>query len=75
MMNPPEPDIIINGQRLNEAQAMTVRVAVQCFAISMSEDTKDRIARLRLRENYLNRIKEINGYMAANMQRQEDGAA
>jgi hypothetical protein len=32
-----EPDIIINGVRLNTAQAMTVRVALTSFGLEMNE--------------------------------------
>jgi hypothetical protein len=59
-LDPPEPDIIINGHKLTEAQALTVRVALQCFAVTMDEDRwKD----VPIRNNYLSRIAEINRYM------------
>jgi hypothetical protein len=58
-MHPPEPHIVINGQQLTEAQAMTVRVALQAFAVSMEKERDDTI------RNYLARITEINRLMAA----------
>jgi hypothetical protein len=60
-MHPPEPHIVINGQELTEAQAMTVRVALQVFAVSVGEDPRYG----ETGRNYLARITEINRLMAA----------
>jgi hypothetical protein len=38
IMRPREPHIIINGHELNEAQAMTVRVALSLFAIELENN-------------------------------------
>lgn len=34
----PEPTVTINGKRLTEAQAMTVRVAIEHFASDLREE-------------------------------------
>ncbi len=36
-----EPEIIINGTKLTEGQAMTVRVALEAFASSLKNDKID----------------------------------
>ena len=33
-----EPDIMINGHALSEGESMTVRVAIQSFAMSLQSD-------------------------------------
>lgn len=57
-----EPEIIINGIRLTEAQAMTVRVALGMFCMSMSNDDalgSDATARA-IRNGYTYAIVGIN---------------
>jgi len=56
--DPPEPSITINGHELTEAQALTMRVALQCFALQI-EYAEDQTSR-----NYLDRIAEINAFMS-----------
>lgn len=59
-----EPKIIINGKILNDAQAMTVRVALQCYAVDLKENGlgEDWIGK-SIAEGYLRRIGEINQIM------------
>ena len=38
-----EPDIIVNGRRLSFAECMTIRVAVSCFQLQLT-DSKYRAA-------------------------------
>ena len=35
MMLPPEPEIIINGTTLSEAEAVTVRIAIEILAMTV----------------------------------------
>jgi hypothetical protein len=60
-----EPDIMINGQVLSEAEAMTVRVAIQTFAISLQSDGlgSDRHGEI-MTLAYLANIDQINLLMA-----------
>lgn len=60
-----EPTITINGQQLTEGQAMTIRVALETFAIDISshglgEDAHGQI----MRENYARIIGEIRALIA-----------
>jgi hypothetical protein len=58
----PEPTITINGVRLTEAQAMTVRVAVNNLAIDLTHDNplgNDEIGK-SIADGYQARIHEIN---------------
>jgi hypothetical protein len=59
LMDPPEPSIMINGHELTEAQAMTVRVALQIFVISITGDPRYG----ETERNYIARIAEINAFM------------
>jgi hypothetical protein len=59
-----EPEIIINGITLSEGESMTVRVAVQNFAISLEksglgEDQHGRI----MTQAYMSNIDRINDFM------------
>lgn len=56
-----EPDITINGCKLTEAQAMTVRVALVTFALDLREPDalgKDYTGR-GIRKGYKARVSEI----------------
>lgn len=56
-----EPDIVINGTRLTSAQAMTIRVALESFAMDMSRSHAlgtDKHG-IYMREAYLQRVAEI----------------
>lgn len=56
-----EPDMVINGKQLTEAQAMTVRVALQSFALDCYElPKKFPEGNNAIFPLYLERIKEIN---------------
>jgi hypothetical protein len=59
-----EPEIVINGTRLNFAQAMTVRVAVEIFASHIAETPKRE--RPPVYEGYMARIHEIREFIFAN---------
>lgn len=60
-----EPKIIINGIELTEAQALTVRVAVQSFAIGLSsQGLGDDATGMAIAAGYHARIAEINDIMA-----------
>ena len=53
-----EPDITINGTALNFAQAMTVRVAIETFAMSAADPEMGEIG-----QAYRARIEEIRQMM------------
>lgn len=56
-----EPAVIINGQTLTEAQAMTVRVALQSFANNLAEDgLGDDDHGEKMVELYLRNISDVN---------------
>lgn len=56
-----EPPITINGKTLTTAQAMTVRVAIQTFGMSLSQSGLGEDANgIALTQGYLARIREIN---------------
>jgi len=59
-----EPIITINGHRLHTGQAMTVRVALESFAIDLQRDGlgDDEHGR-RLTQHYLAAIEAINAMM------------
>lgn len=59
-----EPKITINGKVLNDAQAMVIRVAINSFKIDLQsnglgDDEHGKI----MTKLYLERIKEIGGYI------------
>ena len=60
-----EPIITINGHRLHTGQAMTVRVALQTFAIDLQRDGlgDDEHGR-RMTQHYLASIAAINSMIA-----------
>lgn len=55
-----EPDITINGKRLTAAQAMTVRVAIQSFAMELEHPWNEYGP---IGPAYLDRIQELNALM------------
>jgi hypothetical protein len=59
-----EPEIIINGITLSEAESMTVRVAVQNFAISLEKSGlgEDRHGQV-MTQAYMANIDRINDFM------------
>lgn len=62
MTLPGEPTIIINGVRLNAAQAMTIHVALQVYAMDLQDlPAKDRG---EIEQDYLACIGEINRIIA-----------
>lgn len=58
--NPPEPEIIMNGVKLNYAQSMCMRVALESFSFTVHKG-EDEIDAL-----YMARIEEIRKFMYAN---------
>ena len=54
-----EPNITINGAKLTRAQAMTVRVAIETFAITLGEGLGEDETGEAITANYLARIAEI----------------
>ena len=55
-----EPTITINDRQLTDAQAMTIRVAIESFASDLSENgLGDDETGKQTTKGYLNRIKEI----------------
>ena len=57
-----EPKITINGWDLTEGQACTLRVAMEEFAMQLSDpEFKRKLGQIG--ENYLDRIAEIRKYM------------
>jgi hypothetical protein len=64
-----EPDIVINGTRLNLAQSMTVRVALETFAITigtMPGMGSGRRPSTPSYEGYAARLEEIRTILFAN---------
>ena len=62
-----EPEITINGTALDFGQAMTVRVALENFAMYLCElPAKDRTGVFK---GYLTRIQEIREFIFANQPR------
>lgn len=59
-----EPDIIVNGTILTEAQAMTMRVALNGFLMELEEKGlgKDETGK-SITKGYLARGREVIGYM------------
>lgn len=57
-----EPDIIINGVKLDFAQAMSVRVAVSSFRINLS-DPEHREALGLIGDSYDKRLAEVERIM------------
>lgn len=62
-MDAKEPDIVISGTGLNEAQSMTVRVAVQQFAMLLDGPIGPGLGE-PLRTNYLDRLREVSDLMS-----------
>lgn len=61
-----EPKIVINGKFLSDAQAMTVRVAVNSFSIDLqSNGLGDDEHGKAMTKLYVERIQEINTMFAA----------
>lgn len=60
-----EPNIVINGKLLTVGQAMTVRVAIGSFLMSLEEGLGDDEHGKAMTEAYRTRIREICGLMAS----------
>jgi hypothetical protein len=61
-----EPNITINGQQLSEAEAMTVRVAVASFAMSLTDEgLGDDDHGKKMTAAYLARLQEIQAKIFA----------
>jgi hypothetical protein len=62
-----EADIIINGQRLTPAQALTVRCALDAFATMLQQMglPGDEAQSQRLTQAYLARLEELHALMGA----------
>ena len=54
-----EPTIIINGQQLNTAQAMTIRVALNVFAIDLQDGLGNDDHGKKMTAAYQSRLTEI----------------
>jgi hypothetical protein len=63
-MNTPEPRITINGSLLTNAQAMTVRVALGSFAMSLESGLGDDEHGRAMTAGYKARLNEIYGFMS-----------
>ena len=60
-----EADITINGQKLTAAQAMTIRVALGSFALSLQSDgLGDDEHGAAMTEGYLTAIRDIHTLMS-----------
>lgn len=55
-----EPEIVINNQKLSKAEAMTIRVAVASFQVTLQEGLGDDEAGKSICEGYKNCINLIN---------------
>lgn len=63
-MSTQEAEITINGAKLSKAQSMTLRVAIESFSTSLTNDgLGDDPTGKAICEGYLNRISEIRGLM------------
>lgn len=61
-----EPAVTINGQMLDQGQAMTLRVALESFAMDLStQGLGDDEHGRAMRDGYLVRIREIRDLMLA----------
>ena len=59
-----EPSITINGNQLNDAQAMTFRVAIEHFSSALTEGgLGDDFHGKRMTEAYQQRIEEMRGFI------------
>ena len=58
-----EADIIIDGQILSAAQSMTLRVALETFAMSLQEGLGDDAHGINMASAYLARVVEIRKFM------------
>lgn len=58
-----EPQISIQGFLLTAAQAMTIRVAIENFAVSLRDGLGDDAHGKAMTEGYLARIQEIRKLM------------
>jgi hypothetical protein len=58
-----EPEITINGHKISNAMAMTIRVAIENFAFSLSKDGLDNESGQDISKLYLDRIIEIRKFM------------
>jgi len=54
-----EPEIIINGNKLSEGQAMTIRVAIESFAFRLEDGLGNDETGKQIAKNYKDRINEI----------------
>lgn len=61
-----EPSIVINGVQLTPAEAMTVRVAVGTFAITLNEGTSTEL-NSTIREGYQRCIDRVHALMRVGM--------
>lgn len=68
-----EPNIVINGRHLTEGQAMTIRVAVQNFAMTLQDGLGDDPNGVAICRGYQINIAEINAIMAGADSTKEDG--
>jgi hypothetical protein len=60
-----EASITINGHQLTSGQSMTIRVALENFAMDLSQDgLGDDALGLAIRDGYLTRIREIRSMAA-----------
>jgi hypothetical protein len=57
-----EPAIVVNGTTLTQAQAMTVRVALTCYLMMLSDDPE--FCDKDLRQGYLTAGREVGRLMA-----------
>ena len=60
-----EPDIIINGAKLTKSQAMTVRVALESFAIDCDSYAREHPEQ-KVWSSYLDRMGEIRKWLYFN---------
>lgn len=58
-----EPAITINGERLTEAQAMTVRVAIETFSLHLSSEETADVLGMDITQGYLRRIGEMRSFI------------
>jgi hypothetical protein len=65
LLNPPEPEVVINGVELSEGEALTLRVALETFALQLSDEEFCTELGEQLSKNYRARLQDIRAKIFA----------
>lgn len=63
-----ESSVVINGQQLISGQVMTLRVALESFALQMEDGLGDDPAGVAMTEEYQERLKQIRLMLYKNVE-------